>query len=299
MAAISALLLSALLSALPNGARLYRVLSDGRDAGAASLLLRRAPGGGLSWRWRSRIAVSRSPCLFSEERRSGTWRPGEPVPDEIAASLVHGEPGRWVATRLSGEAARVLPGADGLPDGVVLDVLGISYVAAPAAALSWNRCRAGVLDEGLKVQGALGIRPRRLREAEWNLGGRIIQVSVPDLPPPPDVVAAVDGEYARAAGRDCKTVAAALARRLSDVGRKAWIVAGLLLDHGRLWPHAWVRVQVGGVYQAVDATTGLSWADAGRIEVGPLEGGNRLGTGAELLRLRKAKVTLVSASPAD
>ncbi len=275
------------LAAPPAGSRSYRVFVDGQEDGAARLSVRPGVDGGLAYEWDSQIGLSREPCLRSEEHVAGVYAPGQPVPDEWAISL---------GTHPAG--ARSSLGEDGLPDRVELS--GIVYQAAPPAAVRWDRCWPRGLSGGLAVRIPAGDpAPRRLSRAVFSLAfsredNPVVVTRRGHGPLPGDVAAAIAAAYRDAPGRDCKAVARDLARALRARGLDARVEGGLLLDGGRLWPHAWTRVRVGDTFRDVDATTGTSWADAGRLDVGPLEGPGAWRTGLDLLHLRRAHPALLS-----
>jgi hypothetical protein len=267
--------------AAPAGERHYRVFVDGVEDGAAFLSIRPLPRGRLAYAWRSQIGLSARPCLRSEQRVSGVYAPGQPVPDELAFSL---------GPRPPGSAATL--GPDGLPDHV--QVQGVVYQAAPARDVRWDRCWPHGPSDGIAVRlPAEAPDPRQLARATFTFAGlppresRRFDGTLPD-----DVALAIDDAHRRAGSNDCKAVARRLEGTLRARGYEAHVEGGLLLDRGRLWPHAWTQVRLDGRFRDVDATTGSGWADAGRVDVGPLEGPAGWQTGLALLRLLGARPAL-------
>ncbi|MHB8417801.1 MAG: hypothetical protein ACYDCL_06980 [Myxococcales bacterium] len=280
------ILLLSLAKPLPNGERSYRILVGGREDGAAQLAIHPRPDGSLDYEWRSQIGLSRAPCLWSEQRAAGRYTPGSgrPVPDELALSL--GAPGRGATATL---------GRDGLPDRV--ELAGLVYEATPGEAPRWNRCRPGGLSGGLPAPGGPQ-NPRSLDRAVFEAEGEAPRETRRYRGPMPrDVAAALAAAYGRAAGRDCKLVARELAEALRALGLDARVEGGFLLDRGRLWPHAWTRARVGGAFRDLDATTGSSWADAGRLDVGPLDGADEWQTGLAMLRELRSPPRLTRFAP--
>lgn len=285
---------------LPDGERSYRVLVDGREDGAASLSIHARPDGSLDYRWRSQIGVSRDPCLWSEEQRSGNYRQaaGRALPDELALSLLPVDARREADATVDGQRIHTVAGRDGLPDRVDLPALGLSYVQAPAGELRWNRCGEGALARGPALRGAERLRePRRVRRATFareEPGGWRVESSVPGAPLPADVQLLLAAAYARAEGRDCKRVAEDLARQLGRAGLSARVAAGWIVERGELWPHAWTELDDGSGFHALDATTSRGWADAARIRVGTLGSAEQdAETGRRLLIERHASIRLV------
>jgi len=274
-----ALLLLAL--AVPAGERHYRVFVDGVEDGAAFLSIHPLADGRLAYAWRSQIGLSASPCLHSDQHVSGVYAPGQPVPDELAFSL---------GSRPPGSTATV--GADGLPDRV--EIQGVVYQAAPARDVRWDRCWPHGPSEGAAVRlPPEPPDPRQLARATFTFAGlppresRRFDGTLPD-----DLALAVDEAHRHAGSDDCKEVAQRLAAALRTLGYEARVEGGLLLDRGRLWPHAWTQVRLDGRFRDVDATTGSGWADAGRVDAGPLEGAAEWQTGLALLRLLGARPAL-------
>lgn len=284
---MTALLLLA-LAAPPDGARVYRILLDGQEDGAAQLTVHARPDGGLAYAWRSQIGLSQKPCLRSEQRDEGTFRPGsgQAVPDSLAPSLHALHPGE-----------RALLGRDGLPDRVELPAQGLVYVAV-AGPPRWDECWPHGLSAGLPLvlppdfPGA-----RRLTRAVFVVGGRTVESERGRGELMEPLADLLDRAHEGAVGRDCKDVARDLAEELRRLGLDARVEGGLLLDRGRLWPHAWTRVSFQNGHWDLDATTGSDLADAGRIDLGPLEGPGEARTGLAMLAALRAGVVLRSFEP--
>jgi hypothetical protein len=272
-----AIILFLALAAVPDGVRGYRVFVGGEEDGAAELSIHPRPDGSLAYAWRSQIGLSRDPCLRSEQRVEGVYHPGDPVPDELALSLGAPRPG-----------ATAVLGHDGLPDRV--EVGGVVY---EAGAPRWNRCWPRGLSDGIGVRLPAGpLEPRRLARAVFSLDGKSRESRRFDGALPEALAVAVAETRRTAGADDCKVVAARLARTLARAGYEARVEGGLLLDRGRLWPHAWTQVKLAGGWRDLDATTSARWADAGRVAVGPLEGPDEWHTALALLSARGASVEL-------
>ncbi len=271
------------LAVLPDGVRSYRVYVEGQEDGAARLAIHPRADGSFSYAWDSQIGLSREPCLRSEEHVEGSYVPGRPVPDELALSF---------GLHPAGTAAVL--GRDGLPEHV--EVSGVVYAAAAAGELRWDRCWPHGLSGGLPIQGVPDdLAPRHLARASFTFDGLPGQDARGfDGPMPEAVARAAAAAFRRAPDQDCKVVARGLAAALGAAGYAARVEEGLLLDRGRLWPHAWTRVRVDGAWRDLDATTGTGWADAGRIDVGPLDGAAGWRTGLAMLRYLRARPTLAS-----
>jgi len=285
----------------PTGERSYRILVDGRDNGAASLSIQPRPDGSFDYRWRSQIGVSREPCLWSEEQHSGNYTvgTGHALPDELALSLLPTDSNGELTASINGQKIHAVMGRDGLPDRVDLLELGLSYVAAPPAALVWDRCGTVALDRGPELLGAAALdNPRRVRRATFERvdapGGWRVETTAPEAPLPDLAGRLVAGAYQRAPGRDCKVVAFELAHALERAGFRARVAAGWIVARGALWPHAWTELEQADGFRALDATTSRGWADAARIRLGTLDGAEAAAqTGDRLLRERHARIRLV------
>lgn len=294
-------LLLALALPRPNGERRYRILVDGREDGAAALSIRALPSGSFDYRWRSQIGVSRSPCLWSEEQRGGTYTVGHgrPLPDELALSFLPADAKGEVAATINGQKIRATIGRDGLPDRVDLPEIGLSYVAAGPGAPGWDRCSSSALERGPELAGAEALGdPRRVRRATFarveSPDGWRLEVAAPGGPLPDLAGRLVAQAYARAPGRDCKVVAFELARALERAGFRSCVAAGWIVARGALWPHAWTELEEGQEFRALDATTSSGWADAARIRLGTLDSAeDAWKTGDRLLRERHARIRLV------
>ncbi len=286
----------------PTGERSYRILVDGQDDGAASLSIQARPDGSFDYHWRSQIGVSRTPCLWSEEQRSGNYTraPGRALPDELALSLLPADANGELTATLNGQRLHAVRGRDGLPDRVDLLDLGLSYVAAPPTALAWDRCGKGALARGPELTGAASLTdPRRVRQATFERvdapSGWHSEAAAPDGPLPDIARRLVAQAYDRAPGRDCKLVAQELARALERAGFATHVAAGWIIERGALWPHAWTELFDHLEFRAVDATTSRGWADAARIRLGTLDTPEEAAaTGERLLRERHAQVRLTS-----
>lgn len=292
MLSLTAILASGLLALTPPvGSRGYIVLLDGRPDGAAALTVREEAEG-LRFDWRAEIGVSASPCLVATEARRGVYVLGEGAPpDELAIPLAAA--GGGTVTGLAGGERFVATARLGaLPDRVELPELGISYVATPGSP-AWGRCWPGGLDRGVALLGA-PTDPRRWRGARFEVVGVGLPARVASSAGggalPRAAARAAAALFRTAGGRDCRAVAGDLAKALRAAGIPARVVAGLLVSEGRLWPHAWTEARLEGRWQPLDATTGPSFADAGRIRVGTLEGDERSRAGRALLRWRHARV---------
>ena len=308
VAMTAAWLLLTLAARPPTGERSYRILVDGRDDGAASLSIQTRSDGSFDYHWRSQIGVSRAPCLWSEEQRSGNYTvgPGRALPDELALSLLPTDSNGEVAASVNGQRLHALMGRDGLPNRVDLLDLGLAYVATSPSTLAWDRCGAGALDRGPELVGADSLaRPRQTRRATFERlpsargsagaqeGWRSATV-VPEAPLPDIAVHLVERAYQRAPGRDCKVVAFELAQALERAGFRAHVAAGWIVARGSLWPHAWTELEQAWGLGAIDATTGSGWADAARVRLGTLDSPDGAAkTGERLLRERHARIRLV------
>jgi len=83
------------------------------------------------------------------------------------------------------------------------------------------------------------------------------------------VPAGASPEQTLASGHgDCTEMVGLYLASATATGLKARSVAGGLWADGRLRPHAWVEVEVGGRWVAVDPTLGQAPADAARLAVG-------------------------------
>jgi transglutaminase-like putative cysteine protease len=83
----------------------------------------------------------------------------------------------------------------------------------------------------------------------------------------------------------CQATALSLAKDLAEKGFATRAVAGLIVDDGRYYPHAWTEAKIGKDWVALDATTSDGAADAGRLRVGIL---GDFQTGIDLLKLMHA-----------
>jgi hypothetical protein len=304
----AAWLLLTLAARPPTGERSYRILVDGQDDGVASLSIQARADGSFDYRWRSQIGVSRAPCLWSEEQRSGNYTvaAGRALPDELALSLLPTDSNGEVSASVNGQRLHAVMGRDGLPDRVDLLDLGLSYVATPRVAIAWDRCGTGALDRGPELVGAASLRnPRQVRRATFeplpSPGGSAgaqdawrSATAVPEAPLPDIAGRLVEQVFRRAPGRDCKVVAFELAQALERAGFRAHVAAGWIVARGSLWPHAWTELEQAWGLGAIDATTGSGWADAARVRLGTLDSAEAAAkTGERLLRERHARIRLV------
>ncbi|MHB1846524.1 MAG: lasso peptide biosynthesis protein [Deltaproteobacteria bacterium] len=325
---LCAVLLS-LVSAVPTplgGRRAYELRLDGQRVGRATLEVAGDPRREVHYAWLAEIAAGGRGCLVAKERREGAWRSGDPrgMPEEVALPVLLALGDRRTALDLgragsargaeataelvltrrdgreafgtdAGEPFHALLGRDLLPDAFELPRLGLAYRAVPWAPPEEIPCEGQAAPLPLTGLPA-GLDPRGLRRARFLIRGdglpRQVESERAGDPLAPGISAVLREAYARSPGRECQRVARALRRELARRGHRAVVVGGFVLDAGRLWPHAWVRLQTAQGPVSLDATTGTAAADAGRIEVGPLEGAGALATGFALLRWRHASVTL-------
>jgi hypothetical protein len=309
LAPLTATLLLLMLAARPpTGERSYRILVDGRDDGAASLSIQARADGSFDYHWRSQIGVSRAPCLWSEEQRSGNYTvaAGRALPDELALSLLPTDANGEVSASVNGQRLHAVMARDGLPNRVDLLDLGLSYVAAPPGTIAWDRCGAGALDRGPELIGVDSLAdPRQVQRATFERlppppesagaqSGWRSATAVPDATLPDIAGRLVQQAYQRAPGRDCKVVAFELAHALERAGFRAHVAAGWIVVRGTLWPHAWTELEQAWGLGAIDATTGSGWADAARIRLGTLDSAEAAAkTGERLLRERHSRIRLV------
>jgi Transglutaminase-like superfamily len=274
--------------------------------------------GRVHFDWHATIGVAGPNCLRVEESKSGSWLKGSeaPVPEEIFLGLGladgcravlsdSGLPGKGCLAHhgkeeirgdLLGQPFVAKLGSDGLPDQVELPSLAITYRKSVGPA---DVPCPGPLGLPQPLLGGETVRsPRRILHSEFRAGGQTYVSARAPGTLPAAVAKLVARAFEESTGKDCKLVAGDLARGVRRQGIEARTVAGFLWDGGQLWPHAWNELLLpkrGWV--AVDATTGSSFADAGRLTVGSLEPADALATGLHLLSLSAEPIRVVSYDP--
>jgi Transglutaminase-like superfamily len=308
---------AALLSMASGASRRYEI--DWRDqrVGRADLTVTRSAAG-IHYAWRASIGVASPNCLRVEESRAGDWKEGAsaPMPEELFLALrlpdgcravssdtsaagegclVHRAP-REIEGTLLGQPFKARLGADGLPDEVELSTLAISYRKSSGAA---DVPCPEPLEAAQRLLGGEAVADaRRINHSEFSVGGHSFASRRASGLLPKTVADLLARSFEQSTGRDCKEVAREVTRKARKLGLQARTVGGLLWDRGQLWPHAWNEIllpQAGWV--AVDATTGSSFADAGRLTVGSLEPPEALSTGLKLLALSSEPVRVISYDP--
>lgn len=285
----------------------YVIALDGADVGFAELTLER-PGSQsepFAYAFRAELNVSGDPCLRSQETSSGRAKRADAVlPEEVFVALggelgvgcrkIRGAgqagTGCWTESSpegakgtLFGVAVEVSYSANLMPESVRYPSLGLSYRAIPQVPEALRACHRTAADEGVAAPGASAVAARKLVHASYLYASSKIDVRAASEPLPEKVHAAVNAVRSQELS-SCQEAALALVRELSGRGLPARAVAGLILDDGRFYPHAWTEVRIGKekAWIALDATTSEGAADAGRLRVGLL---GEFQTGLDLLKL--------------
>ncbi len=286
----------------------YLVALDGQDVGWAELGLERPAGGpkkgAFKFTWKADLVVSGDPCLRAHEETSGSAKLSDAaLPEELFLALAgelgvgckaikapgvkrgqacwtEASPEHAVGTIL-GLPVEVSFAPNLMPTTVRYKTLGLTYRQAAEAPENPTECHRTVADDGVLAPGSEGLKARKLAHAVYAtpLAPTDVRVSTAVLPP---AVKALVADLRSEDLSSCQAAAEALVSQLTAKGFPARAVAGLLLDEGRYYPHAWVDMTLGKEHVALDATTSDGAADAGRIEVGSL---GDLQAGLNLLRL--------------
>ena len=311
------LIATALLATASGASRRYEITWRDQRVGRADLSVTHGPAG-FHFAWRASIGLASPSCLRVDESREGDWKDTSdaPIPEELFLALhlpdgcravvaddgkagegcLHNLARHETEGTLLGQPFKARMAMDGLPDEVTLTSLAVSYrkttgsedVPCPEPLSASQRLLGG---EGV-------VDARRINRSEFEAGGRKYTSTRASGALPGPLAAAVARAFEQSTGRDCKEVAHELTRKMRHLGVEARTVGGLLWDRGQLWPHAWNELMLPGVgWVAVDATTGSSFADAGRLTVGSLEASDALATGLGLLTLSAESVRVVSYEP--
>jgi len=283
----------------------YLISFNGNDVGFATLSIQRISTKEVKYSWKAELAVSGDPCLHSTESTSGKAKLNDAVlPEELFVALapdigtgcrkIRGAEAReagqgcWTeasqehaAGTLFGTPVQVNYGPEMLPASVKYPKLGLAYRVAAEIPEELGQCQHTVADDGVPAPGAAGLGDGELDHASYRGpdGITVVHRSLATLPPA--VVEAIDATRDEAP-KSCKAAAEALSDRLKEKHLQTRMVSGLLLEHGRYYPHAWLEVKLGKEWVPIDATTGSGTADARHLSIGPL-GDFRVGI--DLLRL--------------
>jgi hypothetical protein len=311
------LIATALLATASAASRRYEIAWRDQRVGRADLSVTHGPAG-FHFSWRASIGLASPSCLRVEESREGDWNDasGAPIPEELFLALhlpdgcravaadngkagegcLHNLTRREAEGTLLGQPFKARMGTDGLPDEVELSSLAITYrkmVGSEDAP-----CPEPLSESQRLLGGEAVVDARRINRSEFQAGGRKYTSLRATGALPAPLAAVVARAFEQSTGRDCKEVARELTRKMRNLGVEARTVGGLLWDRGQLWPHAWNELMLPGMgWVAVDATTGSSFADAGRLTVGSLEPTDALATGLGLLTLAAESVRVVSYEP--
>jgi hypothetical protein len=311
------LIAAALLATASGSSRRYEIAWRDQRVGHADLNVTHTATG-FHFAWRASIGLASPSCLRVEESREGDWKdvPDAPVPEELFLALrlpdgcravvadsgragegcLHNLAKREAEGTLLGNPFKARMGADGLPDEVELTSLAITY--RKTTGNEDVPCPEPLWESQRLLGGEAVVDARRINRSEFEAGGRRYTSARANGVLPASVAAVVARAFEQSTGRDCKEVARELTRKVRRLGVEARTVGGLLWDRGQLWPHAWNELLLPGMgWVAVDATTGASFADAGRLTVGSLEAGEALATGLSLLTLSAESVSVVSYEP--
>jgi hypothetical protein len=311
------LIAAALLGTGLGASRHYEIDWREQRVGLAELTVSRTAGG-VHYAWLATIGLTGPNCLQIQESRSGDWKDGseEPLPEELFLALrlpdgcraVKADDGgvgkgclqhpapRELVGDLLGQPFKARLGADGLPDEVELSALAVTY--RKSAGTEEVPCPDALRESQRLLGGEAVTDARRINRSEFRAGGHAYSSRRASGPLPASVAEVVSRSFEQSPGRDCKEVARELSRKVRRLGVETRTVAGLLWDRGQLWPHAWNEFKLPGLgWVAVDATTGSSFADAGRLTVGSLEPNESLSTGLALLALSTEPVQVVSYDP--
>jgi hypothetical protein len=309
-------IMTALLVMGLGSSRRYEVTWHDQRIGAAELGVTRNKKS-VRFTWKATLGVASANCLEIEESEAGEWNneSGTPLPEPLflvvpssseCRTVVSsgGEVGQGCLTRhnsevagqLFGQPVQARLGVDGLPDEVDLPSISIVYRKSTGGG---DAPCADPLSAAQRLIGGEKVRDaRRILRSEFRAGGHtyLSRRGSGEIPGPlADVMAKA---FEKSTGRDCKEVARDLERSVKRLGIEVRSVAGLLWDHGELWPHAWNEINLPeSGWTAFDATTGSSFADAGRLKVGSLEQGQALTTGLALLAISTQTVEVLSYEP--
>jgi Transglutaminase-like superfamily len=322
---VNPILLTALFLAADPGAnsttQSYVISLDDRDVGYAELSIERPATnpkkGTFKYTFSADLGVSGDPCLRSHEDTSGTGKATDAaLPEELfialagelgnncktlkgAGPILRKDKGKGCWTEASFENAtgtifgvpvevRFSPNL--MPESVKYKTLGVAYRSVVEVPAELKECRRTVADDGVEAEGAKGLPARKLVHAVYDTKPSPTEVKVSTVALPPAVKETVADQRSEEMS-SCQAAAETLAKALTEKGVQARAVAGLILDDGRYYPHAWVEAKIGKDWVALDSTTSDGAADAGRLKIGPL---GELETGLNLLRLLHAPPKLTS-----
>jgi hypothetical protein len=299
-----------------GASRHYEITWHDQRVGAAELDVTRSKKS-VRYSWKATLGISTPNCLRIEESEAGEWKieSDAPLPEPLflvvpSASECRtvvssgGELGQGclvhranrLAGQIFGQPVQATLGVDGLPNEVDLPSIAIIYRKSDGAG---DIPCAEPLSTAQRLMGGEKVRDaRRILRSEFRAGGHTYVTRRGSGSIPPQLADVMAKAFERSTGRDCKEVARELERSVKRLGIEARSVAGLLWDGGELWPHAWNEINLPeSGWTAFDATTGSSFADAGRLKVGSLEPGQALATGLALLAISTETVEVLSYDP--